>query len=189
MMKDHNIPAEKPPFSYPVKVGNISANAVTVRMEASPSELKGVAELWNVVEVKALKAEVYLSRWKKDGVRMKGRVSAEIVQSCVVTLEPVESRIDEPFEQIFVPEGSKLARIIADDAAEMVLDPDGPDAPEAFVGDEIDVGEAVTEFAALAIDPYPRAEGVDFADHVESDESTKSGKPNPFAVLKDWKKD
>jgi uncharacterized metal-binding protein YceD (DUF177 family) len=189
MMKDHNTPEEKPPFSYPVKVGNISANAVTVKVEASPGELKAVAKLWDVVEVKALKAEVYLSRWKKDGVRLKGRVSAEIVQSCVVTLEPVESRIDEPFEQIFVPEGSKLARIIANDAAEMVLDPDGPDAPETFVGDEIDVGEAVTEFAALAIDPYPRASGVDFADHIESDESTKSGKPNPFAVLKDWKKD
>ncbi|WP_093001452.1 DUF177 domain-containing protein [Rhizobium sp. NFR07] len=188
-MKDHNTTSGKPPFSYPVKVGNISANAVTVKVEASPGELKGVAELWDVVEVKALKAEVYLSRWKKDGVRIKGRVSAEIVQSCVVTLEPVESKIDETFEQIFIPEGSKLARIVANDAAEMVLDPDGPDAPETFIGDTIDVGEAVTEFAALAIDPYPRAKDVDFSDHIESDASTKSDKPNPFAVLKDWKKD
>jgi uncharacterized metal-binding protein YceD (DUF177 family) len=188
MKNDHNS-VGKPPFSYPVKVGNISVNPVTVKLEASDRERKGVAELWGVVEVKSLVSEVYLSRWKKDGVRVKGQVKAEIVQSCVVTLEPVESVIDEPFEQIFVPEGSKLARVVAKDAAEMVLDPDGPDLPEAFIGDTIDVGEAVTEFAALAIDPYPRKAGVEFADRIESDASTESGKPNPFAALKDWKKD
>jgi uncharacterized metal-binding protein YceD (DUF177 family) len=188
-MKDDNIPAEKPPFSYLVKVGHISANPVTVTVEASPAELKAVAELWQVLEVKSLKAEVYLSRWKKDGVRTKGRVSAHIVQSCVVTLEPVESRVKEGFEQIFVPEGSKLARVAASNAAEMVLDPDAPDAPETFVGDEIDVGATVTEFAALAIDPYPRAPGAGLADHIEGDAEGKDDKPNPFAVLKDWKKD
>lgn len=183
----HNV--EKPPFSYPVKVGNISANAVTVTIAADERELKGLAELWQVLEVKSLKSEVYLSRWKKDGVRLKGRVEAEIVQACVVTLEPVESRIAEEYEQIFVPEGSKLARVVANDAAEMVLDPDGPDLPETFAGDTIDVGEAVTEFAALAIDPYPRRQGEQFADHIESDGSDKSDRPNPFAALKDWKKD
>jgi uncharacterized metal-binding protein YceD (DUF177 family) len=189
MMKDTNIPREKPAFSYLVKVGHISANPVTVTVEASPSELKDVAKLWQVLEVKSLRAELYLSRWKKDGVRMKGRVEAEIVQSCVVTLDPVESRIDEQLEQIFVPEGSKLARVAANDTAEMVLDPDGPDSPEVFAGDAIDVGDVVTEFAALAIDPYPRKPDVDFVDHLEGDTDGKSGKPNPFAVLKDWKKD
>jgi uncharacterized metal-binding protein YceD (DUF177 family) len=188
-MSENHTSTERPPFSYPVKVGHISANPITVTLEADARELKGVAALWQVVDVESLGAEVYLSRWKKDGVRLKGRVKAEIVQACVVTLEPVESTIDEQFEQIFVPEGSKLARIAANDTAEMVLDPDGPDLPETFAGDTIDVGAAVTEFAALAIDPYPRKTGIEFADHLEGDPDEKSGRPNPFAVLKDWKKD
>lgn len=188
-MKNDNNTGGKPPFSYSVKVGNISANAVTVKVSADDRERKELADMWQVLEVKALKAEVYLSRWKKDGVRVKGRVEAEIVQACVVTLEPVESHIDEEFEQIFVPEGSKLARVIAKDAAEMVLDPDGPDLPEEFAGDTIDIGEAITEFAALAIDPYPRKQGVEFSDHIESTADAKSDRPNPFAALKDWKKD
>ncbi|TNM65429.1 YceD family protein [Aliirhizobium smilacinae] len=188
MTNDDN-PAAKPPFSYPVKVGNISANPVTVKVAADDRERKGLAEVWQVLEVKSLKAEVYLSRWKKDGVRVKGQVEAELVQACVVTLEPVESRIDEQFDQIFVPEGSKLARVIAKDAAEMVLDPDGPDLPEEFAGDAIDIGEAVAEFAALAIDPYPRKSGVEFDDHIESSADSKNDRPNPFAALKDWKKD
>lgn len=188
-MSNDNNTGGKPPFSYPVKVGNISANPVTVKVSADERERKELAEIWQVLEVKSLKAEVYLSRWKKDGVRVKGRVEAEIAQACVVTLEPVESRIDEEFEQIFVPEGSKLARVVAKDAAEMVLDPDGPDLPEEFSGDSIDIGEAITEFAALAIDPYPRKSGVEFSDHIESSADARNDRPNPFAALKDWKKD
>jgi len=188
-MKNDHGGGERPPFSYPVKVGNISANAVTVKLEADARELEGLARLWQVVSVGALKAELQIARWKKDGVRVKGRVEADIVQSSVVTLEPVASKIDEEFEQIFVPEGSKLARIVTGDTAEMVLDPEGPDLPEMFTGDTIDVGEVVAEFAALAIDPYPREPGAEFADHLEGDADEKSGRPNPFAVLKDWKKD
>jgi uncharacterized metal-binding protein YceD (DUF177 family) len=133
-------------------------------------------------------ADLQIGRWKRDGVRIKGRVRANIVQSCVVTLDPVPSEIDESFEQIFVPENSKLARRPANDAGEMVLDPDGPDLPESFTGDTIDAGEVVTEFAALAIDPYPRKEGIEFADHIE-DTGENDKKPSAFAALKDWKKD
>jgi len=176
------------PFSYHVKVGHISANPVEVHVEADASELTALAKTWNVVSVDDLSADLQIARWKRDGVRIKGRVQAKIVQSCVVTLEPVESAIDESFEQIFVPEGSKLARQPGSDAGEMLLDPDGPDLPETFVGDTIDAGEVVAEFAALAIDPYPRKEGIEFSGHIE-DCGEDDKKPSAFAVLKDWKKD
>lgn len=179
---------DKPPFSYPVRVGHVSANPVTVKMEAGPAEMKALAELWKVLDVRSLKAEMQVTRWKKDGIRIKGRVKAEIEQACVVTLEPVPSRIDEPFEQVFVPEGSKLARIVLSDTAEMVLDPEGPDAPETFTGDTIDAGEVVAEAVALAIDPYPRKKGVDFDEQVQDEPSQEWERPSPFAALKDWKK-
>ncbi|MDQ0562070.1 uncharacterized metal-binding protein YceD (DUF177 family) [Rhizobium mesoamericanum] len=176
------------PFSYPVNIGHISANPVEVRLEADKRELAALAESWSVLSVDSLSAELQIGRWKRDGIRIKGRVRATIVQSCVVTLDPVQSAIDESFEQIFVPENSKLARRPANDAGEMVLDPDGPDLPESFTGDTIDVGEVVTEFAVLAIDPYPRKPGVEFAGHIE-DAGEGDKKPSAFAVLKDWKKD
>jgi uncharacterized metal-binding protein YceD (DUF177 family) len=179
---------EEIPFSYPVKVGHISANPVDVHMEADGNELKALATVWNVLSVANLKADLKISRWKRDGVKVKGRVRAEIVQACVVSLDPVEAKIDEDFEQIFIPEGSKLARMPSTDAGEMVLDPDGPDLPELFSGDTIDAGAVVVEFAAMAIDPYPRKPGVGFEDHIE-DTSENDRKPSPFAALKDWKKD
>ncbi|WP_439628249.1 YceD family protein [Shinella sp.] len=177
------------PFSYPVKVGHISANPVSVTIEADAEERAGLARLWSVLEVKALSATLQVQRWKRDGVRLKGRVAADIVQACVVTLDPVEAHIDEPVDVIFVPEGSKLARLpLATESGEMLLDPDGPDAPEIFSGDTIDAGVTAAEHVALAIDPYPRRADVAFSGHIESTDKDDR-KPSPFAVLKDWKKD
>lgn len=175
-------------FTYRVKVGHVSANPVQVRVAADARERGGLATLWEVEAVNRLEAELQIARWKKDGVRIKGRVTGEIVQACVVTLEPVVTAIDQEIDQIFVPEGSKLARIVLDGAGEMVLDPDGPDLPEPFVGDTIDAGALIAEFAALGIDPYPKKPGVNFAGHIESDVEEEK-KPSAFAVLKDWKKD
>lgn len=176
------------PFSYLVKVGHISANPVEVKIAADADECRALARLWEIVDVKSFSAELQIQRWKKDGVRLKGRVRTDIVQSCVVTLDPVETQIDEPIDAIFVPEGSKLARNPVVEAGEMLLDPDGPDSPEIFHGDTIDAGVVAAEYAAMAIDPYPRKEGINFAGHTESTEADDR-KPSPFAALKDWKKD
>jgi uncharacterized metal-binding protein YceD (DUF177 family) len=183
-MKTDDLPA----FSHPIKVSTLSATATDVRVTADAGALEALAALWNVREVKALTAELQVARWKKDGVRLKGRVTADIVQDCVVTLDPVESRIDEPVEATFVPDGSRLARALASENAEMVLDPEAPDLPDVFVGDTIDIGETVAEHAALGIDPYPKKPGVAFGAHIESTEADDK-RPNPFAALKDWKKD
>lgn len=176
------------PFSYPVKVGHISANAVTVRLSANADELAGIARLWKVNAVNSLTSELQIARWKKDGVRIRGHANATITQNCVVTLDPIESTLSEDIEQIFVPEGSRLARMVLDERGEMILDPDGDDIPETFVGDTIDAGAVICEILALAIDPYPRKPGAEFKGHIESTEKDDV-KPSPFAVLKGWKKD
>ena len=173
------------PFSYRVKVGHISANPVTVKVQADEGERAGLARLWKIEGVNSLKAELQIARWKKDGVRIRGRLQGEVVQACVVTLEPVVSNIAQDIDQIFVPEGSKLARIVTDERGEMVLDPDGPDLPEQFVGDTIDAGALVAEFAALDIDPYPRKPGAELP--VVAQPVAEEKPPSPFAVLKDWK--
>ena len=52
---------------------------------------------------------------------------------------------------------------------------DGPDSPETFSGDTIDVGALAEEFFELAIDPYPRKPGVSLevtGDAAESDETS-----------------
>lgn len=181
-------PDEISAYSHPVKVSTLSASLTNLHLEADARALEALARQWNVTEVRSLKAELQIARWKKDGVRIKGRVMADLVQECVVTLEPVENHIDEPVEATFVPDGSKLARALTIETAEMVVDPDAPDAPDIFIGDTIDIGQTVAEHAAMAIDPYPKKPGAAFPDHIESTDKDDK-RPNPFAALKDWKKD
>ncbi|KQS80443.1 metal-binding protein [Rhizobium sp. Leaf384] len=191
-MKSPAQPPEKlddaPAYSHLVKVGALSASLTTLRLAADAAALEALARQWRVTEVRSLTAELQIARWKKDGVRVKGRVTADLVQECVVTLEPVESHIDEPVEATFVPDGSRLARALTAETPETVIDPDGPDAPDVFVGDTIDIGQTVAEHVAMAIDPYPKKPGAAFPDHIESTEQNDK-RPNPFAALKDWKKD
>ncbi|MCY0094581.1 YceD family protein [Hoeflea ulvae] len=175
-------------FSYPVKVSNISASAVTVRISADAADLKRLERQWGVSQVLNFEAEVVLSRWKRDGVRLTGHISSSVVQPCVVTLEPVTQQIEEDFESIFLPENSRLASRMLDNNGEMFLDPEGPDLPETFTGDTIDFGAVVAEFAALAIDSYPRKPGLEFGDRIESDPS-QDKKPSPFSVLQSLKRE
>jgi uncharacterized metal-binding protein YceD (DUF177 family) len=180
--------SEKPPFSYAVKVGHVSHNPIEVHVEADDRERKALAVLWKVLSLEELSADLKIRRWKKDGVKVFGEIRGKVTQACVVTLEPVQSEIDEEIDQIFVPEGSALARIPANDQGELIVDPDGPDLPETFSGDSIDIGAVVAEFAAMGLDPYPRKPGVEFQGHIETTEE-KERKPSPFAVLKNLKVD
>lgn len=179
---------EQPPFSHSVKIAQISANPSNLRLEAGPDELLALARLWKVDVVYHLRAQLQVSRWKKDGIRVAGAVSAKVSQPCVVSLEPVDGLIEETIDHVLVPEGSRLAKKVAEESAEAVLDPDAPDAPDIFSGDTLDIGAIIAEFAALAIDPYPRKAGVAFAEHIE-DDAAGDKRPSPFAALKDWKKD
>ena len=58
----------------------LADDAVT---EADERERAGLADLWNVEAVNRLSADLQIARWKKDGVRLKGRVKAQIVQACL----------------------------------------------------------------------------------------------------------
>ena len=174
-------------FSYRVNVGHVSSNPITVRLEADARERTSLAQRWGVLSVNAVRAELVLTRWKRDGVRIKGRVEADIEQNCVVTLEPVASHIDEAVEAVFVPEGSKLARITTDDSGEMVIEAEGPDLPETYAGDSIDVGAVCEEFIVLAIDPYPRKEGAVLETTDDADDDDEDA-PSPFAKLEKWNK-
>lgn len=170
-------------YSYKVKVGHVASNPISITFSADERECAQIARIWDVTKIHSFAGTAAVSRWKRDGVRVKGLVEVDVEQPCVVTLEPVRQRISEDFEALFVPENSKLARLNLDPSGEMILDPEGPDAPETYSGDSIDLGAVVAEFAALALDPYPRAEGSQFAGHIESDPA-EDEKKSPFAVLK-----
>ena len=177
-------------LSYPVSVQRLPQKGLNVKIEADEKERAALRDFHELEDVRSFRADLQMAPWKKDGIRVRGTVHADIVQACVVTLEPIETSIDTEIDTLYVPENSRLARLPLDENGELVISAEGPDIPETFSGDTLDAGVIAEEFFELAIDPYPRKEGVEVAPAPASNDGTgeDAAKPsNPFAALKDWK--
>lgn len=147
------------PVSFPVHVSRLPKKGLPVAIVADDRQREALASAHGLNEVVRFRADMEVVGWKKGGVKVTGRVRADIVQNCIVTLEPVDEAIDEEFSALFLPEGSRLAVPRRTDEGEILLDAEGEDAPELFSGDTIDAGALAEEFFTLAINPYPRKPG------------------------------
>lgn len=160
-----------------IDVSSIPVDGTRRAVTASPAERAAIAAAFGLLDLRALSAEIELFRGRKDAVTIEGRVTAEITQACVVTLDPVDQSIDEPFALRLVP--NEEAPAVSTTGGEIVVDALGDDPPDAYSGDRLDFGAIVLEHFALAIDPYPRAPGAELpgaANDTPEDES-------PFAAL------
>jgi hypothetical protein len=109
-----------------------------------------------------LKANISLF---KDGLRVKGRVKAEVEQECGVTLELLMNKIDEKFDISFLPDAVEPDLGDKDlDGEELLALLGDEDTPEPLVNGKIDLEALMIEFIALGIDPYPRKPGAEFKD-------------------------
>jgi uncharacterized metal-binding protein YceD (DUF177 family) len=125
-----------------------------------------------------LEAHVTLAK-AGDIVRAKGRMTATLQQSCVVTGEPVAAHVDEPFEIMFRPEPT----VGPDDEIELGEE----DCDVVFTdGGMIDLGGAIADTLALGLDPYPRSAGAEAA--LKEAGVLTEEQASPFALLAQLKK-
>lgn len=162
----------------PVDAVAITANPQTRKIETTEKERAAIAEALGLVDLPALAAELELRRGARGRIHVEGRVVADIVQSCVVSLEPVPQHIDEPILLVFFEGGD--AEKEPRPGAEIRIDPVELDPPEPLTGSTLDLGPIVLEHFVLAIDPYPRAPGAELP---EADAGGADSPESPFAVL------
>lgn len=144
-------------------------------------ELRALAKWAGVDEVSRMTAHIVVRAQSKTRFLEETQFDADIVQSCVVTLQPVRTHIARSFARLlhltpgvqrFVDKGGAVTAIsVAEDA------PDEIDSPI------YDLGTPLREEFALAIDPYPRAPGVSFEPPAEDDQ-----RESPFAALEKLKR-
>src|SRR5690606_11223516 len=121
----------------------------------------------------------------RRSVRLSASLEADVVQACVVTLEPVSATIRSNLERLYSTDavGESEGTVAA---GEVEVGHDEEEPPEPLVDDTIDVGQAVAEQLALEIDPFPRAAGVEFEGYTSGESEEAS--PHPFASLARLKK-
>lgn len=172
------------PWSFPVLVAQIPDTGMHCEIEANADERRALAEVSGLRDVALANALLDLNLIGGGRVHVTGAVKASIGQTCVVTLDPMESRIDEAIDLIFAPAEQipPLADLV-EDAAES--DAEIPDPPEPIVNGMIDLGRLATDALFLAIDPYPRKADAVFDAPVIPDDP----EDHPFAALKVLKQD
>jgi len=128
-MNERTVPVRS--WSVPIAVDDVPETGRRIELTPDAATRAAIAKEIGVVALPRLEAEFDLTRHGGNGLRVVGLVSATVGQNCVVTLEPIQSEVDEAIDLVFVPQpepGSK-----------------GPEAEAPPIGDP-----AAPPFAALA---------------------------------------
>jgi uncharacterized metal-binding protein YceD (DUF177 family) len=164
-------------WSYPVAVAEIPDTGGHYEISADAETRAAVAETAGLRELPQLDATFDLTRLG-DSVQVRGRVTATVGQTCVVTLEPIENEVSEDIDLLFSPPVDPL------------LDPEAArksqkgEPPEPLEDGNLDLGSIATEFLILGLDPYPRKPDAELNLPKERDEE----RARPFAALAALKK-
>ena len=178
---DQTVPNSE--FPRPIEVSDLPAHGLDISVQATPAEREALCRRFELEELCTLEAQVRVERARdRDGgaaIRVQAELHGEVLQKCVVTLEPFPVEVDEEFAILFQfpatkPDGTgDLEDIMAEDS------------PEPLDTPEIDVGELVAQHMALALDPYPRSPGAALESSTDKaqipDLATRPD--NPFAKL------
>lgn len=164
-----------PEFSRPIDVRHLPGAPLT--LSADEGERRRLAGRFGLSAIDRLDAELRITA--DDAViRAEGRLRAAVIQPCAVSGEDFAVTIDEPLDLRFVPPGASLDSPGADEEIELTAD----ECDEIdYDGLSFDLGEAVAQSLALAIDPFATGPEADRA----RAEHNLAGNPadSPFAAL------
>jgi uncharacterized metal-binding protein YceD (DUF177 family) len=169
---------EPPLLDASVRIDHLPPEGRRIDVIATEGQREAIATRLGISAVERLEARLELIGFR-GGMRAHGRLEAVTVQPCVVTFVPVRQLIDEEIDRVFLPAAEQPKS--ATTHPEVFVDLEGDDLPDYFEGHEVDLSEAIIETVALALDPYPRAEGVSLQDIGLPDEDEEV---SPFAGLK-----
>lgn len=163
-----------PEFSREVRLDAIGSTPQTLSIAAEAEERAALVRRFGLLALESLTADLFLVH-DDQGAALTGQMRAEVLQACVASGVPVAARIDEPLAIHFrsEPEAGR-----PDEEMEL----GEGDLDVMFItGGAIDVGEAVAQSLALALDPFPRAPDAEAA---LKDAGVKSeAEAGPFAAL------
>jgi len=163
------------PWSAVVRLDEVGETGRHVALEANEATRAALAAPAGVDAVERAVATFDLTRRGRDGLRVTGAVRAMVQQTCVVTLEPLVSEIDETVDMEFVP----APGVPGNDVEREVELTQSAEEREALLDGAVDLGALATEFLILGVDPYARKAGASF----EPPKATSDAAGRPFAAL------
>lgn len=142
-----------PPTATSLRVANLSQTAPNpFSMRPDAATLAALAEAMGLTGLRKLSFEGGLKPLGDRDWQLKGRLGATVVQPCVVTLEPVVTRIDTDVVRTFIRDYVDV------DAPEAEVPEDDSVEP---LGIWIDPAAVMEEELTLALPEYPRKDAAE----------------------------
>lgn len=164
-------------WSRPIPARSVTAEGRKIELEATAQERAALARRFGLVAIDRLEAALELRRVRGgELIEVTGWVEADLVQTCVVSLDPFPATVRDEVEGLF-GEGEAVP-----DMPEDWFDPEAEEVPEAIVDGVIDLGELAAQHLSLGLDPHPRK-----PDATLDRDLIEDAPEGPFAALKGWK--
>jgi uncharacterized metal-binding protein YceD (DUF177 family) len=160
-------------FPRPIRLDKIGTAVQSVTITATDEECAALVRRFDLVSLGQLVATLSYHMAAK-GIVAKGQLRATLAQSCVVTGDPVPATIEEDFDIRFIPPHG-------DNTLEEIELAEGDCDVIEHDGQSIDLGEAVAQTLALALDPYPRSAGA--AERLRAAGVISEDEAGPFGAL------
>ena len=179
---------DRPPYVSQYDLANLPEKGIELVLKPNAAERAEIAAWLEIEALEGLVGSVRLTRNASGRYLYRGHLDADVVQACVVTLEPVPAHISQDFEREFelappVPKRGKRRTGVNASAKPVIEILDDNDAPDIIESPVIDIAAPMIEELSLSLDPYPRKAGVSFT----APEDLPGTVDNPFAVLQKLK--
>jgi len=167
-------------FSRILTFDQIKASGSSYHIQAKEEECHLLAKRFNLVAVKYLKADFFLTHAEEPRCyHIKGEVEGDVVQSCVSTLKDVPAHVHAFFDIVLKPSQGEGKE------EEYMIDLEDATDIEYYTQENIDLGETAAQYLYLNLDPFPHA-----PDAPKFFKDTTEKQVNPLAqALKGLKKD
>jgi hypothetical protein len=162
------------PWVAPIRLDEVPDGGRHVELRTDEQMRAALATYTGVRALPNASASFDVQRQGRSGLRVTGEVRATVEQTCVVSLEPMQSDVVELIDVAFKPAADPGR---AEAAAEAVAASED-DPPEPLIDGTVDLGALATEFLMLRIDPYPRK-----PDAVFEPPAVSTADEGPFAAL------
>ncbi len=164
--------------SQHIRLGDLSNKRNTsFEIEPDAAECAAVAGHLNILGVKKLRFSGEFTPQGRTDWELTAKIGATVQQACVVTLEPVTARIDEPVMRRYIANFEDPD----EEEVEMTADENTEPLPAS-----VDVAAVMIEALSLALPPYPRKDGAELGEAVYSDKGVApmtDDDAKPFAGL------
>ncbi|SLN18746.1 YceD family protein [Pseudooctadecabacter jejudonensis] len=134
---------------------NRKRSAFTIEPDAAGRA--ALAETLDVLTIRKLRLTGAMIPMGKSDWRLEASLGATVQQACVITLEPVTTRIDEDIMRTYT------AHFDVPDAAEVEMPEDDTTEP---LPETLDLVAVMAEALALSLPPFPRKDGAEIGQAV-----------------------